>query len=194
MTWLTHRDMENKMASFVLDAEFNYRQACQNHSDINENLPVLRKYADECDHVTEMGTRTGISTWALVSSNANTIVLYDQDIRVGGWLEPHFLCAKELNKNITFHCISTIDPRADIEETDLLFIDTYHYYDHLTKELAMHGMKARKYLVFHDTAHSKFKHELNPAIDEFMEEYKGVWVDQEIKENCNGLRVIKRVD
>lgn len=26
-----------------------------------------------------------------------------------------------------------------------------------------------------------------------IEEHKGVWVDQEIKENCNGLRVIKRV-
>ena len=106
MTWLTHRDMENKMASFVPDAEFNYRQACQTRSDIHENLPVLRKYADKCEHVTEMGTRTGVSTWALVSSNANTIVLYDKDVRVGGWLEPHFLCAKELNKDITVIVVS----------------------------------------------------------------------------------------
>ena len=193
MTWLTHSDMEEFMKNFTPDAEKYYIQSCRIPSDINENLPVLRKYADDCNHVTEMGTRTGVSTWALVSSKANTIVLYDKDIRVGGWLEPHFLCARELSKDITFHCVSTVDPRVDIEETDLLFIDTYHYYDHLKKELAMHGMKARKYLVFHDTAHPIFTKELNPAIDEFMEEHTGVWVDQEIKENCNGLRVIKRV-
>jgi len=193
MTWLTHREMEQFMEDFTPDASRYYGMACRTRSDINENLPVLRKYADECEHVTEMGTRTGVSTWAIVSSNATTIVLYDRDPRVGGWLEPHFLCCQETGKNITFHCIDTVDPRVDIEETDLLFIDTYHYYDHLKKELKMHGMKAKKYLVFHDTAHPKFTKELNPAIDEFMEEHEGIWVDQERKENCNGLRVIKRV-
>jgi len=193
MSWLTHRQMEEFMENFSPNAQWYYQLACQTPSDIHENLPVLRKYADECDHVTEMGTRTGVSTWAIVSSNASTIVLYDKDPRVGGWVEPHFLCCKETDKDITFHCVSTIDPRVDIEETDLLFIDTYHYYDHLKQELQMHGMKARKYLVFHDTAHSKFKHELNPAIDEFMEEHKGVWIDEVVKENCNGLRVVKRV-
>ena len=39
---------------------------CANErSDINEHIPTLLKYAEECDHITEMGVRKGVSLWAL---------------------------------------------------------------------------------------------------------------------------------
>src|SRR5262249_15621011 len=40
---------------------------------------------------------------------------------------------------------------ADIEETDLLFIDTWHVYEQLRQELRRHAGKVRKYIVLHDT-------------------------------------------
>jgi len=188
------RSLRETLKDFTPNAEEQYNKACNTRTDINENLPVLKEYADMCNHVTEMGSRTGQSTWALVASKATNIVLYDINPRVGAFLEPHFICAREENKHITFTCISTISPFLEIEETDLLFIDTLHTYEQLTQELEMHGMKARKYLAFHDTAHPQFGEGLNKAISEFMFSNIGVWEDAVVKENNNGLRILKRVN
>ncbi len=46
--------------------EENYNVLVKIPSDINEHLPVLKKYAEQCDHVTEMGVRYIVSTFALV--------------------------------------------------------------------------------------------------------------------------------
>jgi hypothetical protein len=40
---------------------------------------------------------------------------------------------------------------VEIEETELLFIDTYHYYAQLKKELKLHAGKISRYIAFHDT-------------------------------------------
>jgi hypothetical protein len=42
--------------------------------------------------------------------------------------------------------------RANLEPTDLLFIDTYHTRQQLEAELAGAQNKLRQYLIFHDTA------------------------------------------
>lgn len=46
--------------------EQKYTELCVNPSDINEHLPTLKKYAEECDHITEMGVRGIVSTYALL--------------------------------------------------------------------------------------------------------------------------------
>jgi hypothetical protein len=50
--------------------EIKYRNACDEVSDINEHIPVLKRYADMCEHVTEFGVRSGVSTWAWIMSNS----------------------------------------------------------------------------------------------------------------------------
>ena len=42
----------------------NYR--CNLVSDINEHLPTLKRYAEDCDHITEMGVRWLVSTIAFM--------------------------------------------------------------------------------------------------------------------------------
>jgi hypothetical protein len=32
-------------------------------SDINEHIPTILKYGQECEHITEMGVRWVVSTW-----------------------------------------------------------------------------------------------------------------------------------
>ena len=31
-----------------------YEKLCTTESDINEHLPIIKKYAEECEHVTEI--------------------------------------------------------------------------------------------------------------------------------------------
>ena len=62
------------MATLVFDQE--YRLARDTPSDINEHIEILRTLADSVEHVTEMGTRTGVSTRAFLASDV-TIRAYD---------------------------------------------------------------------------------------------------------------------
>jgi len=52
-----------------------------------------------------------------------------------------------------------------IDPVDVLYIDTLHKYDHLAKELAIHGSKATRFIIFHDT-HAQ--HELKRAVRQYV--------------------------
>ena len=58
-------------------AENKYQEHCERYSDIHEHLPTLYKYAAECDHVTEMGVREVVSTWAFLHAKPSRLVSYD---------------------------------------------------------------------------------------------------------------------
>ena len=45
--------------------EEKYNSLCNLQSDINEHLPILCKYAKECESVIECGVRKCVSSWAL---------------------------------------------------------------------------------------------------------------------------------
>src|SRR5207244_1668383 len=122
-----------------------YEQACSIPSDIHEHLPTLYQLARECRHVTEMGTRAGVSTAALLYAQPAVLVCYDLE-RLP---ELDRLLAAAGRTKVLFRQEDVLV--ADIEETDLLFIDTWHVYDQLRKELALHAGKVRRYIVLHDT-------------------------------------------
>jgi len=94
-----------------------------------------------------------------------------------------------------------IDAAIEIEETDLLFLDTTHVYSQLKKELELHSDKARKYICFHDTTSYETKGEdgkegtgIWKAIEEFLEDNKDKWILQERFTNNNGFTIIKRIN
>jgi len=171
--------------------EFSYNFACTNRSDINEHIPVLTKYANLCEHVTEFGTRTGVSTWAWLASKAKTIRCFDIDKNVEKYLQQHKVAMKEHvpDKDFTFTCVSTISEKLEIEPTDLLFIDTDHTYEQCSKELKIHANKVKKFIIFHDTT---LYPKLNKAIEEFLNSNKN-WNTREILTNNNGLTVLERI-
>jgi hypothetical protein len=86
--------------------------------------------------------------------------------------------------------------QAEIEETDLLFIDTLHTYDQLREELRRHGGKARRYIVLHDTSTFGEQGEvpdsrgLWPAVQEFL--VQGTFHLKERRTNNNGLTILER--
>lgn len=186
--------------------EEKYNELCSTPSDINEHLPTLKKYAEECKHITEMGTRGIVSTYALLMGKPKKLISYDIcDIKINevtslsnqNEIEFQFICADTCN--------------VTIEETDLLFIDTEHNYLQLKTELIKHGDKAKKYLIFHDTvsyghrdsnayghyinlktidADDNTKQGLIPAIEEFVNNNPN-WVVHKTFTNNNGLIVLK---
>lgn len=170
-----------------------YENKCRQNSDINEHLPTLKKYAEKCDHITEMGVRWVTSSWAFLAANPNKMISYDlaKHGNVGA-LEHQ---AAEANIDFTFIAANTKE--IEIEETDLLFLDTEHSYDQVKAELELHAPRTRKYVIFHDTVTfgtrgMDGKNGILPAIDEWTAEHPE-WVLEEHFENNNGLTIYKRV-
>ena len=125
-----------------IDINEQYVLAKKIPSDINEHVEILRSYANKCQSVTEFGVRTGISTRAFVASNVPKIRCYDL------YIDPTVsLLVKQAEKEGKDILYSANDTRAlDIEQTDLLFIDTEHSYAQLKAELTRHHSKVNKYI------------------------------------------------
>lgn len=173
-----------------------FDKACGRKSDINEHLRTLHGLARECDHVTEMGTRGGISSLALLYAQPATLILIDKAHQREAIRQLTEMAKDETRTKLEVVDGDTCD--MSIEETDLLFIDTYHTYTQLKKELALHAEKAKKWLIFHDTVTFGEKGEDNKtpglmkAINEFLEATEE-WKLHHHYENNNGLLVLKRV-
>lgn len=163
--------------------------------DIKEHLPTLKQYAYQCDHVTEMGVRSVVSTWAFLDAIPVRLISYDIEYHPN--IEKALVAAKEAG--IQFDYILKDVLKTEIEETDFLFIDTWHTYTQLSQELKLHSPKVKKYIGFHDTVSYRNHGEgpgqggIYPAIEEFLEKYKDEWKIKEEFTNNNGLLIIERI-
>ena len=157
--------------------------------DIIEHLPTLKQYASKCESVVEMGVRGMVSTWALLAGRPKKMISID--IEHPNTYNNHLELAERFCKadGIDFKFIQEDTLKVKIPQTDLLFIDTLHTYDQLKKELTLHGNKAMRYLIFHDTVSCP---ELLTAILEFTEE-NAHWKYKEHYTNNNGLQILERL-
>lgn len=177
------------------ELEFYFQRCCSFPTDISEHCPTLSRLAGECDHVTEFGTGTGTSTTALLHGGPRRLVCYDIN-HVGEFDNVVRLGRRpDSRTSFVFHEQNSLE--ADIEPTDLLFIDTLHVTEQLRAELAMHERKVRRYIALHDTATFGGRGEwtghggLLPALDEFVERHPE-WSIKERFDNNNGLTVLAR--
>ena len=188
----------------MIQERFDY--FCSVPSDINEHLPVLKSLAGECEHVTEMGVRNVVSTWALLYGLPKFLRCYD--IHRSENINPALSAAKDAGIDMRF--IEADVLKIEIEKTDMLFIDTLHTYTQLKRELDIHAGKVSKYLVFHDV--ETYGTEPEPAswqTPEIMENYvqndKGImsainefmvanpqWIVKNHYKNNNGLLVLEK--
>lgn len=187
-------------------------------SDIYEHLPTLREYAAKCGTVAEMGVRAPVSTWAflrgLCDSTAPTKTLFCVDIEPVDMELPKTLAAHTgINFKFFQENSATVDFGTDV---DLLFIDTWHVYGHLKRELEFHHARVTKYIIMHDTTLDAVGGEslrcsldvhaqvaktgysldeickgLEPALAEFLDEHPEWHVEAKF-ENCNGLTILSR--
>ena len=185
-----------------------FESQCSSPSDINEHLPTLLEYAKECEHITEMGVRWVSSTWPLLLSKPKKMISYD--IVTNPNINEVINLAKEYN--IDYNFIESDVLKIQIEETELLFIDTLHTYNQLVCELELHSEKCSKYIILHDTTsfgeidESIYNHASsdiknlktgkqglwNATLD-FLDSEKGKnWEILERFTNNNGLTILKR--
>lgn len=181
------------MSDSSIEIEVLFRQAHVTPSDICEHVQRMRKLAERCAHITEMGVRTGVSTTAWIAACPKKLVCYDMQRRAEVDLLER--SAKAAGVNFVFHIENVL--HVTIEKTDLLFIDTLHTYDQLRRELSLHAAKVRKYIVLHDTETFGQNGELPgtrglwPAIEEFLADNPR-WIISERRLNNNGLTILKR--
>lgn len=122
--------------------EREYFKAKSTPSDINEHLEVLYAYARRCQHVTELGVRSCVATWAFIRG-AKTYRGYDM------FEHPNMSLIPEVHSDAKVIIADVLD--VDIDPTDMIFFDTFHTASQLKRELERHASKASKYLGFHDT-------------------------------------------
>jgi hypothetical protein len=195
-----------------------FKQHASTPSDIWEHLPTLRDYASRCGTVAEMGVRTPVSTWAflrgLCDSAVETKTLFCVDIIPVDMEMPKTLASYAgIKLNFIQENSATVNFGAPV---DLLFIDTWHVYGHLKRELEHHHSNVTKYIIMHDTTLDAKDGEsircnldiiaqmkssgyswdeickgLAPAVSEFLEAHPE-WTVEAKFENCNGLTVLVR--
>ena len=194
-----------------------YTTACTRGSDINEHLPTLKRYTDMCTHVTECGVRGVVSSWAfaagLLGKPGARLVQVDLDTNSNVVMFGNL--ARQNGIDTVFYKQSDLE--CPIEPTELLFIDTWHVYGHLKRELARWNAHVSKYIIMHDTTVDEWRGEtircgwnpvkqsaetgipvdeivkgLWPAIDEFLREHPE-WTLEARYTNNNGLTILRRV-
>jgi cephalosporin hydroxylase len=194
-----------------------YYRAAYTPSDINEHLPVLLSYTKQCSSVVECGVRHIVSSWAfaygLVGTPNNQYVLVDPF--KSGSIDSFLTTCSEAGVNARFVEKSDLD--CPLVETDMLFIDTWHVYGHLKRELARWHGSVAKFIVLHDTTVDEVWGEtlrmgmdpkkqsvesgipieeitrgLWPAVTEFLQDHPEWKIDLRLINN-NGLTIMRRV-
>jgi hypothetical protein len=197
---------------------YMFRKMCKTVSDINEHMLSLMTLTKHCETVVEMGVREVVSTWAFIEglrgngSSTKTLISVDKnDIPDKEFVEHQ---ARLVGVDFTFVQHDSVS--VSLPDTDILFIDTWHSYAHLIRELEAHHEKVKKFIIMHDTESYKtesdsvvFKEDLDAlsketgypieeikkglgaAVMDFLQNHQE-WVIGVHFSNNNGLTVLER--
>lgn len=197
-----------------------YVYLCNDSSDINEHLPTLYNYASKCESIIELGVRGCISSWAFVYGLLNNNSIHKKillnDINacdINNILDS----TKNLDIDVNYQWINDLD-LVITENVDMTFIDTWHVYAQLKRELDKFSLITNKYIIMHDTTIDEFEGEtirskwnaehqsrstgfpveeintgLGKAIDDFLISNPN-WKLLEKFTNNNGLTVLERIN
>jgi hypothetical protein len=198
-----------------------YDYLCIQPSDINEHLPTLFKYAKECESILETGVRGVVSSWALsyglIWNNSENKKILFNDITECNIVEL-LNCLTETGVHASFEWINNLEMNIN-EKFDMIFIDTWHVYGQLKRELDKFSPFVNKYIIMHDTTVDEIYGEtvrwmggektakeqslqtgipvdeilrgLGPAIVEFLNN-NPEWTLKEKFTNNNGLTILEK--
>jgi hypothetical protein len=220
-----------------------YQDAISFPCDINEHVETLCKYASNCESAVELGTgQRCTASWGILKGLSR---FFYEEIEKNGKMERKqkdpWLVSLDIGYSANTEIVAKVandvgvDYRfivgSDLEvpldsiflkdsrhkfATDLTFIDTWHNYGQLKRELARFAPRTRKYIIMHDTEIDGIRGEsvrmnsdieaesaktgipvheaklgLQLAIDEFLAQFP-MWTMLEQLRNNNGLTVLKR--
>jgi hypothetical protein len=125
----------------------------------------ILKHLVNCASYTEFGVNQGTTLAIPLLAGIKKIRAYDISLSPYNKARAHFEDFANSNK-VDYQVFEADALLCDIEPVDMLYIDTVHRYEHLSKELNTHGDKAQKYIVFHDTF--KPDKRMKDAVREFI--------------------------
>ena len=197
-----------------------YTRLCATKSDINEHLPTLYRYATQCERIVELGIRGGVSSWALVyglldnQKPVKKILLNDT---TACNIQELLAATQRSGVQVSYEWVNDLLLKVP-EPADMVFIDTWHIYGQLKRELAKFAPLTKKYILLHDTTLDAIqgesirnKHNLRArseasgipvdeiacglwrAVEEFLAANPN-WILKERYTNNNGLTVLERVE
>ena len=212
--------MEKVILNFNLLCNNSYPN--KNSIDIMEHLPTLYRYAKECDSVFETGVRGCVSSWAFLyglldkdNKSTNKKCLFLNDIDACDINELLHVSKQFDNIDVTYEWKNNL--LLDFKQKyDITFIDTWHVYGQLKRELRKFSKITNKYIIMHDTTVDGIKgetirngwdankqsvqtgipvHEIRKgliyAIKEFLHN-NPEWYIKEVFTNNNGLTILAR--
>lgn len=167
------------------------------YHETSQHFATFYHFGSKCSRIVEFGVFLAFSSWAWVACKPAFLRCIDVERRPGGEWEAIEDTAPRLGIDFAFEIADTghgalkqiaeernvpishelliKEPYNLPDDTELLYIDSYHSYTHLKAELTIHGAKVKKYILFHDTTTFGESHSfdgdkgLNYAIDEFLE-------------------------
>lgn len=196
----------------------NYLHCLRTVSDIHEHLPKLLELSVQCETIAEVGVRHAVSTWAFLYGLCLNHKPKKQLLCMDLGPPP---CLDELRRvsgscGIGFAFYEGNSATTALPVVDMMFIDTWHVYGHLKRELAFHHSRVRKYIVLHDTETDKYigesvreNHDLHQesrvygyplpeimmglsfAVEEFLEQHPE-WREKKHYTHNNGLTILER--
>ena len=162
-------------------------------------MSTLNEYAQKCDSVVEIGLNQVCSTWAfLLARPKNGVSSFDIDLHHGPvkhldlseniWLQ----WAKHLSEKegVIYSATEANSREITLQDHDLLFIDSEHTYEQVDIELKLHGKKAQKYIILHDTT---LFPAINRAVDNFLSINNNFVVDK-VFNDTPGLTILKNTN
>lgn len=129
------------------------------HEEIKHRL-------QECQSYTELGIMQGATLAIALLHNIKSVSAYDISLKLYNKAK-HLFETYAFENEIDLKIYEMDSTLQSIDPVDLLYIDSKHEYEHLVKELILHGTHVNKYIIFHDTT-SKTK--LKKAIHEYIKE------------------------
>lgn len=123
-------------------------------SDIMEHLVTLYKYSKQCDSVFETGVRGCISSWAFLKGlidgeSENKKTLFMNDINPCN-VDEILSIGQSFDIEIKYEWKNNLLLELN-QNYDITFIDTWHIYGQLKRELDKFSKITNKYIIMHDT-------------------------------------------
>ena len=167
------------------------RNRLDNSSDIMEHLTTLRRYAETCDSVLETGVRGCISSWAfclglLDNQRDRPKELFMNDISPCEIQEILAVTDQFDNFKLRYQWINNLDLILD-RTYDIVFIDTWHVYGQLKRELSKFHLVANKFIILHDTTVDEYNGEFLRLEDLSMLQQRSVETGFSVNEITCGL-------
>lgn len=147
----------------------------------------IRRCVKNSSSYTELGINQGATLAAALLLDIPKVRAYDITL---GWYNKAKMLFDEYasTHSVDYQVFEADSHSITIEDTDVLYIDTLHKYEHLVKELQLHGHKVQRYIIFHDTHAAKG---LKKAVTEYVAK-NPVWnIVTDCTENVGFMTIAK---